>query len=97
METPATPEARLEAAIRDRAEARRLASARARLDASLTEARNEVFRRKGEVARAQADVDKLERPSLSRVLAGLSGGKDTGQRTQGGADHRLTPGGRRLR
>ncbi len=73
METPATPEARLEAAIRDRAEARRLASARARLDASLTEARNEVFRRKGEVAREQADVDKLERPSLSRVLAGLSG------------------------
>lgn len=71
----ATPaEQRLEEAIRNRAEARRLSSARDRMVPTLQAARQAVFERESAVVREQADVERLQRTSFSRVLASMAGG-----------------------
>lgn len=70
----ATPaEQRLEEAIRNRAEARRLSAARDRMAPTLLAARRAVFERESAVAREEIDVERLQRTSFSRVLASMAG------------------------
>lgn len=65
--------ARLDQLLADRAEARRLAAARTRLEPRLQAARAEVDERRRRVDTEAADVDRLDRPSASRLLASLGG------------------------
>ena len=67
-------QSRLEEAIAARAEARRLASRRQSMDPELQRARTEADRLRNELADHQEGVDKLSGPSVSRLLASLSGG-----------------------
>lgn len=63
----------VEKLLEARAEARRLASRRSRLQPELDRARQQVARREQVLAEEHADVERLEGVSLSRILAGLSG------------------------
>lgn len=65
--------ARLDQLLADRAEARRLAAARERLEPQLQAARAQAEERRRRVDDEAADVDRLDRPSAARLLASLGG------------------------